>query len=50
MRIGIIAPPWVAVPPASGGGTEAVGARRARGRPGRGPGVLLAGAAASTCR
>jgi glycosyltransferase involved in cell wall biosynthesis len=41
MRIGIIAPPWVAVPPRAYGGTEAVIDRLARGFVRRGHDVLL---------
>ncbi len=49
MRIGLIAPPWVAVPPPSYGGTEAVVDMLARGLQELGHDVLLASAADSTC-
>ena len=49
MRIGIIAPPWVAVPPPSYGGTEEVVDLLARGLQALGHEVLLAAAADSTC-
>jgi glycosyltransferase involved in cell wall biosynthesis len=49
MRIGLIAPPWVPVPPPAYGGTEAVVDRLARGLVRAGHEVLLAAAADSTC-
>jgi glycosyltransferase involved in cell wall biosynthesis len=49
MRIGLIAPPWVPVPPPAYGGTEAVLDRLARGLVRAGHEVLLAAAANSTC-
>jgi glycosyltransferase involved in cell wall biosynthesis len=49
MRIGLIAPPWVPVPPPAYGGTEAVVDRLARGLVGAGHEVLLAAAADSSC-
>lgn len=49
MRIGIIAPPWVPVPPPSYGGTEEVVDLLARGLQALGHDVLLACAADSTC-
>lgn len=49
MRIGIMAPPWVAVPPPSYGGTEAVVDRLARGFAGAGHDVLLWTTGDSTC-
>lgn len=49
MRIGMIAPPWVPVPPPAYGGTEAVVDLLARGLAGLGHDVLLASAAGSTC-
>jgi glycosyltransferase involved in cell wall biosynthesis len=49
MRIGLIAPPWVPVPPPAYGGTEAVIDRLARGLVRAGHEVLLAAAANSTC-
>jgi glycosyltransferase involved in cell wall biosynthesis len=49
MRIGLIAPPWVPVPPPAYGGTEAVVDRLARGLIREGHDVLLAAAADSTC-
>jgi glycosyltransferase involved in cell wall biosynthesis len=49
MRIGLIAPPWVPVPPPAYGGTEAVMDRLARGLVRAGHDVLLAAAADSTC-
>jgi glycosyltransferase involved in cell wall biosynthesis len=49
MRIGLIAPPWVPVPPPAYGGTESVVDRLARGLVHTGHEVLLAAAANSTC-
>ena len=49
MRIGMIAPPWLTVPPAAYGGTEAVIDALARGLAELGHEVLLAAAAGSTC-
>jgi len=49
MRIGLIAPPWVAVPPPGYGGTEMVVDLLARGLRDAGHEVLLAAAADSTC-
>lgn len=49
MRIGIIAPPWIPVPPPTYGGTESVIDRLARGLVRAGHEVLLAAAANSTC-
>ena len=49
MRIGLISPPWVAVPPPAYGGTEAVVDRLARGLVAAGHEVLLAAPAGSGC-
>jgi glycosyltransferase involved in cell wall biosynthesis len=49
MRIGLIAPPWVPVPPTGYGGIEAVIDRLARGLARAGHDVLLAAAGNSTC-
>jgi glycosyltransferase involved in cell wall biosynthesis len=49
MRIGLIAPPWLPVPPPAYGGTESVVDRLARGLCRAGHDVLLAAAANSTC-
>jgi hypothetical protein len=49
MRIGLIAPPWIQVPPPSYSGTEAVVDVLARGLTAAGHEVLLAAAAGSTC-
>jgi glycosyltransferase involved in cell wall biosynthesis len=49
MRIGLVAPPWVPVPPPAYGGTEAVIDQLARGLVQAGHEVLLAAAANSTC-
>ena len=49
MRIGLIAPPWVPVPPPAYGGLEAVVDRLARGLVDAGHEVLLAAAANSSC-
>jgi glycosyltransferase involved in cell wall biosynthesis len=49
MRIGLIAPPWYAVPPHGYGGTEAVVDRLARGLTARGHDVVLFTTGDSTC-
>lgn len=49
MRIGLIAPPWVPVPPPAYGGTEMVVDLLARGLQQAGHDVLLAAASDSTC-
>ncbi|MFP5283505.1 MAG: glycosyltransferase, partial [Actinomycetes bacterium] len=49
MRVGLIAPPWVPVPPPAYGGTESVLDRLARGLVEAGHEVLLAAAGNSTC-
>ncbi len=49
MRIGLISPPWVPVPPAAYGGTEAIVDRLARGLVAAGHDVLLAAPGDSTC-
>lgn len=49
MRIGLVAPPWVPVPPTAYGGTEMVVDLLARGLQAAGHEVLLAAAADSTC-
>jgi glycosyltransferase involved in cell wall biosynthesis len=49
LRIGLIAPPWVPVPPATYGGTELVVDTMARGFAEAGHEVLLAATANSTC-
>jgi glycosyltransferase involved in cell wall biosynthesis len=49
MRIGLIAPPWIPVPPPAYGGTESVIDRLARGLVRAGHDVLLGAAANSTC-
>lgn len=49
MRIGIVAPPWVSVPPARYGGTESVVDRLARGFVTAGHDVLLWTTGDSTC-
>ncbi|WP_251040071.1 glycosyltransferase [Arthrobacter sp. ISL-72] len=49
MRIGLIAPPWITVPPPAYGGIEAVVDVLARGLTAAGHEVLLATAAGSTC-
>jgi glycosyltransferase involved in cell wall biosynthesis len=49
MRIGLIAPPWLPVPPPAYGGTEAVVDRLARGLVRAGHEVLLSAAANSAC-
>jgi glycosyltransferase involved in cell wall biosynthesis len=50
MRVGIIAPPWVPVPPPAYGGTESMLDRLARGLVAAGHEVLLAAAANSSCQ
>ena len=49
MRVGLISPPWVPVPPTAYGGTEAVVDRLARGLVAAGHEVLLAAPAGSEC-
>ncbi|MCG2624843.1 glycosyltransferase family 4 protein [Arthrobacter sp. I2-34] len=49
MRIGLIAPPWIQVPPPAYGGTELVVDLLARGLADAGHDVLLAASADSTC-
>jgi glycosyltransferase involved in cell wall biosynthesis len=49
MRIGLVAPPWLPVPPHGYGGTEQVVDGLARGLQEAGHDVLLAAAAGSTC-
>jgi glycosyltransferase involved in cell wall biosynthesis len=49
VRIGLVAPPWVAVPPPGYGGTEMVVDLLARGLQDAGHEVLLAASADSTC-
>jgi len=49
MHIGLIAPPWLPVPPPAYGGTESVVDRLARGFVAAGHAVLLAAADNSTC-
>lgn len=49
MRIGLVAPPWLPVPPPSYGGTEQVVDLLARGLQAAGHEVLLAAASDSTC-
>jgi glycosyltransferase involved in cell wall biosynthesis len=49
MRIGLISPPWLPVPPPAYGGTEAVVDRLARGLVAAGHDVLLAAPGDSTC-
>ncbi|GAB3244388.1 glycosyltransferase family 4 protein [Nocardioides dilutus] len=49
MRIGLIAPPWIPVPPPGYGGTEAVIGNLARGLARRGHDVQLFTVATSTC-
>lgn len=49
MRIGIVAPPWIPVPPPAYGGIEAMVDTLARGLSAAGHEVLLAAAAGSTC-
>lgn len=49
MRIGLVAPPWLPVPPPSYGGTESVVANLARGLQDRGHDVVLFTVGESTC-
>lgn len=49
MRVGLVAPPWVPVPPTRYGGTEAVIDRLARGLVAGGHEVLLVASGDSTC-
>jgi glycosyltransferase involved in cell wall biosynthesis len=49
MRIGLIAPPWLPVPPPAYGGTEAVVDRLARGMQGAGHDVVLFTTGDATC-
>ncbi|HEY8729223.1 MAG TPA: glycosyltransferase, partial [Acidothermaceae bacterium] len=49
MRIGLVAPPWLPVPPPKYGGTEAVVDRLARGFVARGHEVVLFCTGDSTC-
>lgn len=49
MRVGLIAPPWLPVPPPKYGGTEAVVDRLARGLASRGHDVVLFATGSSTC-
>lgn len=49
MRIGVIAPPWLSVPPAGYGGTEAVVDQLCRGLAAAGHDVTLVAHPASTC-
>ncbi len=49
MRIGLIAPPWLPVPPVGYGGTEVVVDGLARGLAAAGHDVLLAASGDSTC-
>ena len=49
MRVGMVAPPWLCVPPQGYGGTELVVDRLARGLRAAGHDVLLAATAGSTC-
>ena len=49
MRIGIVAPPWVPIPPPAYGGTESVIDRLARGMVAAGHDVLLWTTGDSTC-
>src|SRR4029453_17255865 len=49
MRIGVIAPPWIPVPPRAYGGTESVIDRLARGLVRAGHEGLLAAAGDNTC-
>lgn len=49
MRIGLVAPPWIPVPPPAYGGTEAVVDNLARGLTARGHDVVVFTVGASTC-
>jgi glycosyltransferase involved in cell wall biosynthesis len=49
MRIGLIAPPWITVPPTAYGGTEVIVDNLARGLVARGHDVLLCTVGDSTC-
>ena len=49
MRIGLVAPPWIPVPPLAYGGTEAVVDNLARGLTSLGHEVILAAGVGSTC-
>jgi hypothetical protein len=49
MRIGLIAPPWIPVPPPAYGGIESMVDALARGLAAAGHEVLLAAAAGTTC-
>ncbi|WAH95947.1 glycosyltransferase [Arthrobacter sp. MMS18-M83] len=49
MRIGLVAPPWIPVPPPAYGGTESIIDILARGLSAAGHDVLLAAASGSTC-
>jgi glycosyltransferase involved in cell wall biosynthesis len=49
MRIGIVAPPWLPIPPPAYGGTESVVDRLARGLAARGHEVVLAASGDSRC-
>src|SRR4051812_47746374 len=49
MRIGLVAPPWVPVPPTRYGGTESILDNLARGLVDRGHDVVLFTVGASTC-
>ncbi|MFK4295930.1 glycosyltransferase involved in cell wall biosynthesis [Arthrobacter sp. GAS37] len=49
MRIGLVAPPWIPVPPPAYGGTESIIDILARGLVAAGHDVLLAAASGSTC-
>ena len=49
MKIGLVAPPWLPVPPLQYGGTESVVDRLARGLVDQGHEVLLAAPSDSSC-
>jgi glycosyltransferase involved in cell wall biosynthesis len=49
MRVGLVAPPWISVPPKRYGGTESVIASLARGLVAQGHDVVLATTAGSSC-
>jgi len=49
MRVGLVAPPWISVPPKGYGGTESVIASLARGLVAQGHDVVLATTAGSSC-